>query len=80
MTENGTDRFEECVVCGADDHDGDGWIFHTSDAEVVGITPDGGLERELRDDARPICSIECKDEFEESDEHPLERPADGDSA
>lgn len=63
--------FDECVVCGAKDHDGKGWIFHTSDTEVVAIT-ENGLERELKDDPRPICSIECKDEFEESDEYSLQ--------
>lgn len=57
-------RFDECVVCGADDHDGSGWIFPISDSKVVAINEDG-IERELKDDARPICSLECKDEFKE---------------
>lgn len=54
----------ECVVCGAGDHDGDGWIFPTADTEVVGLS-ENGVERELVDDPRPICSIGCKDEFKE---------------
>jgi hypothetical protein len=56
----------ECVVCGSEEHDGKGWIFPVEDTEVIAIKEDG-LERELADDARPICSIECKDEFDESD-------------
>jgi len=61
-----TEQFE-CVVCGSEDHDGDGWIFPTEDTKVVDITPDR-LERELDDGARPICSLDCKEEFEQSDE------------
>lgn len=71
MSRNGMEKFDECVVCGAEDHDGEGWIFPTSDTEVVAITEDG-LERELKDDARPICSLGCKDEFEESDEYSIQ--------
>lgn len=65
MSEPEMQEFDECVVCGSEEHDGDGWIFHTSDTEIVGITPGQGVERELKDDARPICSPECKDEFKE---------------
>lgn len=53
----------ECVVCGADTHDGDGWIFPVEDTEVTDITP-SGLERELVADPRPICSISCKETFD----------------
>lgn len=59
----------ECVVCGADDHDGDGWIIPTADTNVTDITVTNGtpeLERELESGARRICSIECKDEFSET--------------
>lgn len=64
MSESESATEGPCVVCGAEEHDGDGWIFHTSDTKVVGIN-EGGLERELKDDARAICSIECKDQFKE---------------
>lgn len=57
---------EQCVMCGSEDHDGDGWIYPTSDTEVVEITAQG-VERELKDDARPLCSTECKDEFAEQE-------------
>lgn len=63
---------EECVVCGSDEHDDEGWIFSIEDNEVVVINGNG-LERKLKDDARPICSIECKDEFERQRETGTER-------
>lgn len=62
------DEFE-CVVCGSDTQDGDGWIFPVEDTEVTDITP-SGLERELGDDPRPICSISCKNTFS-SDEYKI---------
>jgi len=76
MTDGGhsaddTDQ-KECVVCGSENHDGDGWIYHTSDTEIVGMTPEGGVERELKEHARPVCSIPCKDEFKQSDEWSLQ--------
>ena len=54
----------DCVVCGTDEPEEAGWIFPIEDSNVVEINEDG-LQRELVDDPRPICSIECKDEFEE---------------
>jgi hypothetical protein len=54
---------KQCVVCGSEEHEGEGWIYHTTDTEVARIQADGTLERELKDDARPICSHECKDGF-----------------
>lgn len=79
MSSDGTDQpeFEECVVCGSGEHDGEGWIFPMEDSEVVAITEDG-LERELKDDARPICTIDCKDEFERQRDTDTERPEDSD--
>jgi len=61
------DRDYRCVVCGSDESEDKGWIFPVEDSEVVGIGPNGP-ERELVDDPRPICSIECKDEFAGGDE------------
>ena len=61
------DEFE-CVVCGADAYDGEGWIFPTEDTEVTEITP-SGLERDLVDNPRAICSISCKNTFSENDEY-----------
>jgi hypothetical protein len=63
---SGTEQFE-CVVCGSEQHDGNGWIFPTEDTKVVDIAPDG-LERELIEDSRALCSLDCKDQFEQSDE------------
>lgn len=54
----------ECVICGSSEHDGEGWIFPTEDTKVVELKPDG-VERELREDPRALCSTECKDEFAE---------------
>mgnify|MGYP006926882500 FL=1 len=59
----------ECVVCGADNHDGDGWIIPTADTTVTDIAVTNGtpeLERELESSARRICSLKCKDEFSEN--------------
>lgn len=63
-TESQQDHFQ-CVVCGSESHGGEGWIFPTEDTEVVELSSDG-VERELGDDPRPICSIGCKDKFEET--------------
>jgi len=68
---DGTEDFQ-CVVCNSDSHGGDGWIFHTEDTKVVEITADG-LRRELQDNARALCSIQCKEEFEDSDEYSISR-------
>ena len=53
-----------CVVCGTNEPQGDGWIFPIEDTNVVAIN-ENGPERELVDEPRPICSIDCKDEFKE---------------
>lgn len=67
-TAKNTTSQEQCVVCSATEHEGDGWIYPISDAEIVEITSDGP-KRELKNDARPICSIDCKEEFESSDKY-----------
>lgn len=72
-SETGDSERFRCVVCGASTHDGDGWIFPIEDSEVVAIT-ENGVERELTDNPRPICSIKCKDEFLDENHH-----ADGDT-
>lgn len=55
----------ECVVCGSSSPEPNGWILPTEDTEVVNISLDGGIERELGESPRPICSMSCKNEFQE---------------